>query len=244
MNKLLLVVLLATAMALPARAQGLYPDEYALRPLQLPASMGQARIPLVIDLSRGNAGKLIFMPFDFRLGVSSDLELRLFQPVHGLCLRGCGKAYDDLAFGMLYSLLRQGGVEASLLAALEVRSFTSPAQLALDAGAAFKLIRAPFSLSLSPYLGIGLSDRSDRSDWINIPIEGAVQLTPPTALFVETGLYGDVHDSSGWSGPLGVGVNYLAAHGVDLGAELKWNSILGHTDTGSRLLLGYIMLRN
>jgi hypothetical protein len=242
--KALSTLLLATLLALPVHAQGRYPDEYALRPLQLPQAMAQVKIPLVIDLSRGNAGKTIFVPLDLRLGVTSELELRIFHPVNGVCLRGCAKAYNDLGFGLLYAVLNEDAVQASLFGAFEVRSFTSPAQVVLDAGVALAYIRAPFSITAVPYLGIPITDREHLTDWINVPIEFAYQLSRPTAFFVETGLYGSAHDPNGWSGPIGAGINYLVQHGVDVGAEFKLNTVLGHTDTGSRLVLVYLALRN
>jgi hypothetical protein len=240
----LLATLLSTLLARPLHAQGRYPDAYALRPLQLPPSLVQVKIPLVIDLSRGHAGKPIFVPLDLRVGVTDELELRLFHPVNGVCLRGCGKVYNDAAFGLLYSLLRENGFEASLLAAFEVRSFSSPAQVALDVGVDFKYVRAPFSIFVGPYLGLPITDREHQTAWINVPAEFAYQVSPATAVFLETGLYGDVHDSGNWSGPLGVGVNQLIQHGVDLGAEFKLNTMVGHTDTGSRLVLVYLAFRS
>jgi hypothetical protein len=244
MTKAISAFLLATLLARPLSAQGGYPDAYALRPLQLPPSMAQVKIPLVIDLSKGNAGKLIFVPLDIRLGVTDELELRLFHPVNGLCLRGCGKAYNDVAFGLLYAVLNQDAFQASLFAAFEVRSLTSPAQVVLDAGAALAYIRAPFSVFAGPYLGLPVTDRGHQTAWVNVPIEFAYQLSAPTAVFLETGLYGDAHRPGDWSGPLGVGLNYLLHHSVDVGAEFKLNAVLGHTDTGSRLVLVYLALRS
>ncbi len=228
-----------------ARAQGGYPEQYALRPLRLPTGMVQLKVPLVINLSRGSAGSPVNLPFEIRLGVNDALELRLFHPVNGLCLRGCGRIYNDLALGLLYSLLSEQGAQLSLQGAFEVRSFAAPAVVQLDAGVAFKLVRAPFSLALSPYVGIGISNRADNGDSFNLPIEFAIQIAAPTALFFETGLYGDAHNAgSGWTGPLGVGIDHLVSHGLDLGAEFKLNTVLGHTDTGSRLFLVYAALRN
>jgi len=235
---LTLCMLGSTANAKPA-----YPDEYALRPVQLPAELAQVKIPLIIDLSRGHAGKPIFVPLDLRFGVTSELELRIFHPVHGLCLRGCERAYNDLAFGMLYSVLDENHVQASLLGAFEIQSFRSPVQTVLDLGFSFAYIRAPFSISASPYLGLPLSDREHQQDWVNVPIEFAYQLSLPTAVFFETGIYGDAHDPGSWSGPIGAGINLLLHHSVDVGAEFKLNSIVGHTDTGSRLVLVYLMVR-
>lgn len=239
------VVLLSLfSLAGTAQASPGYPDEYALRPIQLPAGMVQLKLPLIIDLSRGHAGKPITVPLDIRFGVTRELELRIFHPVNGLCLRGCDRHYNDLAFGLLYSVLDEDHVQASLLGAFEVRSFASPVQTVLDLGVAFAYIRAPFSIYASPYLGLPLSDREHQREWFNMPIEFAYQLSRPTAVFFETGLYGDARDLGSWSGPVGAGINQLLHPGVDVGAEFKLNSIVGHTDTGSRLVLVYLMIRN
>jgi hypothetical protein len=240
---------IATCLALclvagAAHAKPGYPDEYALRPLQLPESMVQLKVPLIVDLSRGQAGKTIWVPFDLRFGVTNELELRIFHPVHGLCLRGCDKAYDDLGFGLLYAVFDEDHMQVSLLGAFEVRRFTRPVRTALDAGLAFAYIRAPFSIHASPYLGIPITDRAGQDAWVNVPIELAYQLSPPTALFLETGLYGSARDPNAWSGPIGVGINQLLQHSVDVGAEFKLNSVIGNTDTGNRLVLVYLMVRN
>jgi hypothetical protein len=220
-------------------AQG-YPDAYALRPLQVPSGMVQAKVPLVIDLSQNNEGKLIFMPFELRIGVSHELELRLFQPGTSLCLRGCGKAYNDLGIGLLYAVIREAGFDMSLFGALEIARFSAPALLRLDGGMAFKFIHNPISIFFSPYVSLGMNHREENGDAIKIPFELAVQLSRQTALFFETGLYGPLHDSGGWSTPFGVGLNYLVTHGVDLGAEFKF------TDQNSdhRQLIVYGALRN
>jgi hypothetical protein len=232
------------ALAGTANASPAYPDEYALRPIQLPAGMAQVKIPLIIDLSRGHAGTPISVPLDIRFGVTPALELRIFHPVNGVCLRGCDKHYNDLAFGLLYSVLDEDHVQASLLGAFEVRSFANPVQTVLDLGLSFAYIRAPFSIYASPYLGLPLSDREHQREWVNVPIEFAYQLSRPTAVFFETGIYGDARDPGSWSGPVGAGINQLLHPSVDVGAEFKLNSIVGHTDTGSRLALVYLMIRN
>jgi hypothetical protein len=242
-TRILTALLALFGIAASASAAANYPDEYALRPIQLPASMVQLKAPLIMDLSRGNAGKTIFVPFDIRLGVTDEIELRLFHPVNGLCLRGCAKRYNDLALGLLYSAFDEQGGQASLLGAFEVRSFASPVQLVLDVGLSLAYFHAPFSVRAAPYLGLPISDREHQTDWVNVPIEFAYQVSLPTAVFLETGLYGSVHDPNGWSGPVGVGINQLLRRGIDIGAEFKLNSIIGHADTGSRLVLVYLMVR-
>jgi hypothetical protein len=243
-------VLAALGFANTAHAQGGYPDTYAGRPLQLPTGMVQLKVPVIINLSKNSVANPVFIPFELRLGLTSDLELRLFHPVHGLCVsghsKGCDRVYNDLALGMLYSVLRERGIELSLLGAVEITSFSSPATVRLDAGLAFKYVHAPFSIAAWPYVGIGLNHRDQNGDYINIPVEFAFQLSSPTAFFLETGFYGSAHDfANTWSSPLGVGINYLLQHGVDMGAEFKLDDAIGNGSSGdAREFLFYFALRN
>ena len=231
-----------------AFAAGDYPDEYALRPLQLPAGMVQLKVPVIVNLSRGSVGSPVWIPFEIRLGLTPDFELRVFHPVHGLCVsgraHGCGRVYDDLGVGMLYSVMREQAQELSLLVAFEVPSFSDPALLRLDIGMAWKLVRAPFSIAAWPYIGLGLNRRDQNGDSFNAPVELAFQLSYDTALFLETGFYGGLHGfADDWSSPLGVGINHLVGQGVDIGAEFKLTGPI-HGSSDGRLLLVYFALRN
>ena len=226
-----------------------YPDEYALRPLLLPTGMVQLKVPVVINLSKNSVASPVFIPIEIRLGLTKELELRLFQPGNSLCVsgksKGCDRVYNDLALGMLYSVMRERGMDLALLGAVEVTSFSNPAKLRLDAGMAFKYIHAPFSIATWPYVGIGLNHRDENGDSVNIPVEFAYQLAWPTALFLESGLFGPTHNfSDSWSMPLGVGIDYLLRHSVDIGAEFKFTSLIGHGSTDGRLILVYVALRN
>jgi hypothetical protein len=244
------LVLAALTFTSAARAQSGYPDEYALRPLELPTGMVQLKLPIVINLSKGAVASPVFIPFELRLGLTDELEMRIFHPVHGLCIsghaKGCGHIYNDLALGMLYSVMREQGMELALLGAVEVDSFSSPVLVRLDAGMAFKYVHAPFSIVTSPYVGIGLNHRDGNGDSINIPAEFAYQLSPLTALFLESGLYGAARDfGNTWSMPLGVGINYLLQHGVDMGAEFKLDDAIGNGAGGdAREFIFYFALRN
>jgi hypothetical protein len=225
-----------------------YPDEYALRPLRLPTGLVQLKVPVVINLSKDHVASPVTIPFEIRLGLTHELELRLFHPGNGLCIsgksKGCGKVYNDLALGMLYSVMREQGVELALLGAVEVTSFSSPAMVRLDAGMAFKYIHAPFSIATWPYVGIGLNHRDQNGDSINIPAEFAYQLAGPTALFFESGLFGGAHNfGDSWVMPLGVGIDYLLQHSFDIGAEFKFTSLIGNGSTDGRLILVYVALR-
>ena len=244
------LILAAIAISSTAHAQGGYPDAYAVRPLELPTGMAQLKVPVIVNLSKGLVAKPVFIPFELRLGLTSELELRLFHPVHGLCIsgqtKGCRRVYNDLALGVLYSVMREHDMALALLGAVEVTSFSNPALLRFDAGMAFKYVHAPFSIAAWPYVGIGLNHRDSNGDSINIPVEFAFQLSAPTALFLESGLYGSAHDfGNAWSMPLGVGINYLLQHAVDMGAEFKLDNALGNGSSADyREFIFYFALRN
>jgi hypothetical protein len=253
MRKIATGIVLAAGLAFAGtvRAQGGYPDEYALRPLRLPTGLVQLKVPVVINLSKDSVASPVFIPFELRLGLTSELELRLFHPDpgHGLCIsghsKGCDRVYNDLALGLLYSVMQEQGMDLALLGALEVTSFSDPAMLRLDVGMGFKYVHAPFSIATSPYVGVGLNHRDSNGDSIKIPAEFAYQLAAPTALFLESGIYGPVHSfGDAWTMPFGVGINYLLQHSVDLGAEFKFTSLIGNGSTDGRLALVYLALRN
>jgi hypothetical protein len=233
-----------------ARAERGYPDEYALRPLQLPTEMVQLKVPLIINLSKDNVGNPIFIPFDIRFGLSNELELDIFHPRLGLCVsgqsKGCGRVYNDLAVGLLYSVMRERDVDLSFFGAFEVAQFSSPAHLRLDAGVAFKFVQPQWSIFAKPYIGIGMNHRDENGDGFYMPIEFAFQLSRPTALFIETGFYGDLHNlGDTWSSPVGVGINFLLQHGIDMGAEFKLDDLIGNgSTTDSRSFIFYFALRN
>jgi hypothetical protein len=254
MKKFVLAAFLgALACAGTAHAQRGYPDEYALRPLQLPTEMVQLKVPLIINLSKDNVGNPIAIPFDIRFGLTDDLELDLFHqyPHGGLCIsgqsKGCGHVYNDIAVGLLYSLMRERDVDLSFFGAFEVAQFSSPSLLRLDAGMAFKFVQPQWSIFAKPYIGIGVNHRDQNGDAFKMPIEFAFQLSRPTALFIETGFYGDDLHNLGdtWFSPVGVGINYLLQHGIDMGAEFKLDRLIGNgSSTDFRSFIFYFAFRN
>jgi hypothetical protein len=138
-------------------------------------------------------------------------------------------------------------MELSPFGAFEVARFSSPAHLRLDAGVAFKFVQTQWSIFAKPTIGIGVSHRDENGDGFKMPIEFAFQLSRPTALFVETGFYSDdLHDPGGtWFSPLGVGINYLLQNGIDMGAELKLDKLVGNgSTTDSRSFIFYFALRS
>jgi hypothetical protein len=219
--------------AAPAAAPGSYPDEYTLRPLTLAAGMFQVTLPVVLNLSKSKALKPVWIPLDLRYGVMDQLEVFVSHTTFGgplatgggVCLgkkANCPKIYNNLNVGGQYSFLKASGLELSGLLAAEFREFSPDMLFAVDVGVGVKYIAAPVSVKLAPQIGIGVNKRSalDNKEFVSVPLQIAVQAAPQIAAFLDSGIFGPTsHFGDNYVVPLGIGVDFLAMHGLDVGAE-------------------------
>jgi hypothetical protein len=258
--------------ARPAAALG-YPDEYTLRPLTLASEMTELVVPVMVNLTEGRAGSPIQVMPEIGYGVSNDLELRVVHD-RGLCFNGkktnadgssadaCGgNVYSDFGLIVRYSLLRNsdvtiGGESLKVHLAgqggLIVKN-VSPDMLAIRLGMLFKLvvpkfIAAPMSVYLAPTLDFGLGERgAGNKEFLNIPEIIAFQATPWLPPFMLTGIRGPLQGFGGnYDVPMGIGVNLLVHHGVDIGAEFvlpRFMSGASGGGTDNRLALAYLTFR-
>ena len=93
---------------------------------------------------------------------------------------------------------------------------------AVDVGVGVKYIAAPVSVKLAPQIGIGVNKRSalDNKEFVSVPLQIAVQAAPQIAAFLDSGIFGPTsHFGDNYVVPLGIGVDFLAMHGLDVGAE-------------------------
>ncbi len=246
MKSLITLGALSTLLAsLTAQAQTGYPDEYVLRPLNVSAGMAQLRLPVVINASKGSAGKPINIPPALEYGVSENLQVALYH-VRGVCLgekEVCDPVYNDVAFGLVYSFMTSGELQAVALAAVEAWDLKNtdqqPLKLHLPAGVGFKYISNPMSLTLEPQIVVALNHRGEgNDDEFRIPFEAAYQIDPQLAFFATSGLFG----RDEWAVPIGFGLNFLLHHGLDVGGEFRLNNPKETTD--ARQLIFYLNWRS
>jgi hypothetical protein len=228
----------------PAVAPAGYPDEYALRPLTLAAGMFQGTLPVVLNLSKSRMLKPVWIPLDLRFGVTNELEVFVSHSYPGvspamqllggggLCLggtsRGCEKFYNNAMLGGQYSVLKASGLELAGLLALDLRRFTGPMLMGVDVGVAVKYVAAPVSVKLVPQVSIGLNKRGEgNKEDLAVPLQIAVQAAPQIAAFLDTGIGSTVKDfSKNFMVPVGVGASYLAMHGLDVGLEFMFPTLV------------------
>jgi hypothetical protein len=207
--------------------------------------MFQVTLPIVLDLSKNAVLKPVWIPLDLRFGVTNELEVFVShtrfggqQAVGGgVCIggkdRNCEKFYNNVNVGGQFSFLKNAGVELSGLLALEVRRLSDPMNLAVDVGVGFKFVAAPISVKLAPQIGIGVNKRADSAtgpgnkENISVPLQIAFQAAPQIAIFLDSGIFGPVsHFGDNYGVPVGIGGNFLAMHGLDVGLEFMLRNAL------------------
>lgn len=220
---------------------GGYPDEYTLRPLVLPAGGYQVWLPVMFNLSKDSVGKPIIIPPEFSMGLDSDLTLRLYTR-GSFRIRKGDKVFNDIGLGFTYALSRGADWHFAALGAVEVNSFSSPAIASLRGGVSMKYFHSPYSVQFDPQIRAVIVHRDAMSDQVDLPVEGAYQFDSQTAFFLQTGLFlGDNYSVI----PLGIGVNYLLQHGLDLGAMFKFPNAAGDGSTvNARELWLYLRWRS
>jgi hypothetical protein len=224
-----------------AASAGGYPDEYTLRPLVLPDGGYQVWLPVMFNLSKDSVGKPVIIPPEFSIGLNSQLTFRLYTR-DSIRIQKGAKVFNDLGVGFLYEFSRSGAWQFAALGAVEVNSFRDPAIASLRGGVSMKYIRSPYALVFEPQIRAVVVHRDAMSDQVDLPVEGAYQFDAATAFFVQTGLFlGDNYSVI----PLGLGVNYLLQHGLDVGAMFKFPNALGDGSTvNARELWLYLRWRS
>ena len=248
---------------------GAYPDEYALRPLTLAAGTFQATVPVVLNLSKNEVLKPLWVPLDLRFGVNDQLEIFLGHNVHGtplafgrggVCLggkdRGCTKSngestlYNNLNVGAQFSFMKNASIELSGFGALELREISPDLLAAINVGVGFKYVVAPVSIKAVPMIGIGITKRSanGNKEYLSVPVQAAFQATPQLAAFLDTGIFAPTsHFGDNYVVPIGIGASFLIQHGLDVGAEfmlpLFVTGVSGNNAFDSRNLMVFAAYR-
>jgi hypothetical protein len=264
--------------AAPAATPSGYPDEYALRPLTLGAMTFQVTLPIVLNLSKDAVLKPVWIPLDLRFGVTDELEVFVSHNLTGalplaagagLCIggtdRGCAKFYNNVNLGGQFSFFKASGLELSGLLTLDFRQISNPMLLSVDLGIGFKYVAAPVSVKIAPQIGILLTNRNGTTstsggttatfepnkELIAVPLQIAFQAAPQIAIFLDSGFFSWSNDFSGkYIVPVGIGGDFLAMHGLDVGLEfmlpmaVKGSSYSGRGAADDRTLMLFASWRS
>jgi hypothetical protein len=249
------VTALCAVAALPARAaeehvggagtvysKDQYPyAELVKRPLTLSAGLIQLDVPLEANLSKDHVGEPWWIAPSVDLGVTDDLTVGLYHPIHGICLagtsNGCREVYDDLGARGTLGLFRDPGGQLAVRAALFAESFKD-SLFNGSVGAAYKRTLGNAALVLEADLDIALNKRDERAwnETLNLAAEGQLQLGEGLAVLGRIGYAKpiDVNGAVAAPGhfiPVGFGVEYEPIAKVDVGAEFTFDNLLGENST-------------
>ncbi len=216
-----------------------------LTPILLAPGRTEIRVPLVIGLSSGSAGKPINVPLDVYYGVTESLTLGLthsggvvqptapYPPSQGLCFTGdgegqCPKVYNNVGLDALYGILG-GTLQLAAHGGLEVRSIADPFQVALRLGVLFQAPLAErVALVTDPRVWIGLNERDVNQDRLDLPFAIQYWVTDPLRLAVRTVFGGPLDNfDAAYTGSLGLFGGFSITPAVEGFASFDFLNLYG-----------------
>jgi hypothetical protein len=241
-----------------------WPTEIARRPLTLARGMFEIAAPLQLNASEGADWEPVTLNPSIAFGVTDSWTLGVRHFV-GLCFggtdAGCPEVYNDVSAFTRLSVLRTGGTEVALHAALDVAPLTDPEAFAAEAGLAVRLGGGMVALTLQPTVGFGLNDRDTRTSrtapiaWnfgtydiitpqetvgnkehLSLPATLHLQLLPTLAVAAGASLEGPLDPEVGdfedyYRIPVGFAAVLTPIHNLDVGASLTYPNMAGKDDT-------------
>lgn len=189
------------------------------RPLTLAGGMHEIDGDTIrLNLSTGNIGALSAAP-DMHHGITDDFTLGLDHH-EGLCLTGCDFIYHDVMLDARYNLLRGGAFELAGRGAIGMPSIPSPLQLGIRAGFIARLRVREMALVLAPGMYVGVIGRSERDQYIELPIDLQYQVDEKLAVLISIAVNGPaVGYGENLDVPLGVGFVFALNSRLDLGGQ-------------------------
>jgi hypothetical protein len=245
MRRLVLVLLLVLAAAMPARAddymgeyhpKAAYPLEFVLRPLTLPRGMLEIDgYTVLINLDAGSVGKPISLAPDVFYGITHQLTVGVHSG-QGICLSGSDvcKVFDDLELEARYSLVDSDPFDLTARLGFGFLSFDVGA-LGVPMGLFTRLSLGQIvAIRFNPSLEMVLNHRDTYADSLVLPVYLEVQATPHLMTFLIVQAGGPLSDFGNYQGRLGVGVSYAISNMFDVGAGFDFNDFWGKNNNLDR----------
>jgi hypothetical protein len=216
-----------------------------LTSVTLPGGRTEIRLPIAINVSKGQGGKPISIPLEVYHGINDDLTIGLthsggvvqstspYQPGSGLCLtgtsNGCPKVYNNFGFDLLWRFL---GPTLQLAAhgGLDFDSLDPDLQLSLRLGLLFQApLGSNVALILDPRLSFGLTSRdSGNKEFLSLPAAVQFWVTPGVRLAVRTVLAGQLDGfGDAFTGSLGIFGGFAINETVELFASFDFLNLYG-----------------
>jgi hypothetical protein len=204
---------------------------------------------IVIGLYKDFAGKPISIVPNLYYGVNDQLTVGIaHNPIadtfataglaRGLCLSGqsdgCAKVYNNLSLDVLFSFMRQAGMDLAGHGGIDFDQFSPDLFLALRVGVKGKMMAGPLMIIFDPFISFGLTKRDlGNKENLGIPVRLAFLATPELNINLSTGIFAPF-DNFGdlYAIPLGIGAGYALNSQLDLRVQFTFDNLLGKVPDG------------
>lgn len=197
---------------------------------------------LELNASPNSFAKPVHVAPHFYWAVTDDLSLGISHR-EGLCMNGCGKAYNDAGFDLMYYLTGSNKFELDLHAGVPIRSF-EPFMMGVQGGVLGRVnIGSITAFVFDPSLYVGFTHRREgnRQD-LNLPFWFYFQATDVVVPFVGSGAAGPFDGFfDHFAMPLEGGILFDVARDVDVGFSVRFHHLVGpdgNADARSLYFLG------
>jgi hypothetical protein len=251
MSLIVAALALAGAPPLSAQADEFYiaadwPIRFVDRPLVLGPSMFELRgDTLRLNLSKDAVGDPISLAPDLYYGIDERITIGIFHDV-GICISGdgCSRTYNDFGVEGLYSLLYEGPVSMAIRLGATFNPL-DPFVGGLHVGLPLRVKGGDLAVLFDPRLYVGIFERKERKEFLDVPVQLQYQLTDQNALLVTSGVRGPLNGfGDSVEVPVGVGAVVALSRRVDIGGEFLFTNLAGRDGgVSGRLLLLRFALR-
>ena len=228
-----------------------YPTRYVDRPTTLGKGMIEVQVEAGVGLPKDFEGQPIGLHPDVYYGINDDLTIGLVH-AQGICFNGeiedtgldlCGSGvYDDLGIDALYKVHRKGKLDLAAHGGLDIAAF-DPFTMSLRAGVSGEYLAMPdLGIFFDPFIAFGITERegdptamtTGNTEFINVPVWAAYQVTPELAPWVRTGISGKLDGfGDNYAVPLAIGALYSLGQQMDVGAEFVAPAVVNGADLGA-----------
>jgi len=206
---------------------------------------------VVINLSKDAVGKPIQLVPNLYYGVSSELTVgfahnpgaEIFQAVaapggSGLCLSGtsgnCAHLYNGFSLDALFSFLRSSTMDLAGHGGVDFLSLSDPFKLSLRLGVKGKMMAGPVMLVFDPSLNIGLNNRTQNKEVLQVPLRVGYMVMPQLNVGLSVGIAGQLDGfGDNYAFPIGIGATYMINSSVDVRGQFALNDLAGHLSSGA-----------
>jgi hypothetical protein len=203
-----------------------------------------------INLSKDAVGKPIHIVPHVYYGVTDQLTVGInhgglpgFPAVErGICVGdGCfpDKVYNNLNLDILFSFLKQPGMEVAFHGGIDFLSLSDPMLLAARVGAALRFTSGPIAIIVDPSVRIGITERdAGNKESVGVPVYLNFMAAPTVTVGAFGGIVGPFSDFGDFYAiPVGAQGKFALNPKMDVGAMFIFTNLAGKNSSADNRAL-------